>query len=186
MPSIMSCFGSTSCSMPQYSHPSAISSLSPHLWSCTLITTKTRIPTHPFTYWCPKAVCNSLFSPMQHPLQFLGHPAPFPTNSFGHALPHEEEESKASFLTVERKGSYCAEQIQQHIKYYSGESAQCGNECPGQHRHAAVSNYLWFEHLLCKEDIYFLINSTVKYNHCWKAFFSVFTHPTLQNINHFL
>lgn len=68
---------------------SAISSPSPHLLSCTLITTGTRIPTHPFTYWCPKTVCNSSLLPMQHPLQFLGHPAPFPTNSFGHALHHE-------------------------------------------------------------------------------------------------
>lgn len=103
MPSFMSCFGSTSCSMTPYSHLSAISSLSPHLSSCTFITTGTRIPTYPFTYWCPKTVCNSFLWSMQQPLQFLGHPAAFPSNSFGHALPHEQEESEVSFLTVERK-----------------------------------------------------------------------------------
>lgn len=39
---------------------------------------------------------------MQHILQFLGHPAPLPTNSFARALPPEQEGSAASLLTAKR------------------------------------------------------------------------------------
>jgi len=94
VPSFISCFGSPSCSMPPYSHASAISSLSPALSACALVTTEIRILTHPLHTDTQK--------PMSHPCTTHFSPAPFPTNSFAHALPPEQERSAASFLTEKR------------------------------------------------------------------------------------
>lgn len=130
--SFISCFGSTSCSMPPYSNSSAITSLSPPLSACSLITTETRIPTYPlhtdtthFTY------CNTHFS------------------SWDILLPSPQVALSMLFLpsskrclfshSKEGKGSYCTEQIEQHIKYQSGESAWCRSEDPGQHQHHVIA-----------------------------------------------
>lgn len=66
--------------IPVLHHPRA--PLSP----CILIAAETRIPTYPLRTDTQKPT-----SPMQHPLQFLGHPASFLTNSFARALPPEQE-----------------------------------------------------------------------------------------------
>lgn len=107
--------------------------------ACTLSAIETRIPTYPLH--------TDIQKPTSYPFNtHFRHPAPFPTNSFAHAHPPQQEGSAAASFTVKR-----AREATVHIKYQSGESAQCGSEGPGQHH--AINNHLQSEHLIYKENI---------------------------------
>lgn len=84
----ISCFGSTSCSMTPYSISGLLHPQAPilHLAPSSLQKPESQ-PT--LLHIDAQNLYACSLSLMQHPLQFLGHSSPFPTNTFGHALPHE-------------------------------------------------------------------------------------------------